>query len=249
MTKVLHTGLRRPLRSLGLNLTRWEPPTIATSADLRRVALLRHASVSLVLDVGANVGQYGRSLRDNGYNGRIVSFEPLSEAFQDLQKVASADDLWDVRRCALGAESAKSEIGIAGNSLSSSLLAMHERHERALPTSRYVGREKVDVYRLDDLADGLVTQEDIPFLKLDVQGYEERVLDGASAITEHLAGVEVELSLVPLYEGAPEWRTMIDRLEDLRFFVASIEPGFIDRRNGQVLQVDAIFLRLGSGLS
>jgi FkbM family methyltransferase len=199
--------------------------------------------VDLVFDVGANAGQFGELLRKNGFAGRIVSFEPLSEAHRTLREAAAKDPLWTVHdRCALGREDGSTTINIARNSVSSSLLPMADTHALAAPDSAYVGQESVPLFRLDTVAPQYLGGARRPFLKMDTQGSEWDVLSGGERTLPLLHGVLSELSLVRLYDGQHLWRDMIDRLESAGFTVWGFQPHFMDR-TGRNLQVDAIFFR------
>lgn len=102
-------------------------------------------------------------------------------------------------RCAIGAYDGEVEINIAGNSVSSSILPMMESHASAAAGSVYIATEKVPIFRLDTIATPYLGKAHKPFLKIDTQGYEWQVLDGASTILPQMSGVLCELSLVPLY--------------------------------------------------
>lgn len=200
--------------------------------------------VDLVLDVGANVGQYASELRSAGYRGQIVSFEPLSSAWNTLKRAANKDELWEIApRCAIGDISGETEINISGNSASSSILPMLEAHSSAAKGSDYVGSERVEIFKLDSIASKYVLNSRIPFLKIDTQGFEWQVLDGAREILPHVQGVQCELSLVPLYESQRLWKDIIQRLENEGFKLWSIHRGFTDPRDGRALQIDAVFFR------
>jgi FkbM family methyltransferase len=201
--------------------------------------------IDLVLDVGASTGNYGWTIRAGGYEGRICSFEPLSAAFARLEKRTAEDPAWSCLRLALGAQPGEAEINVAGNSDSSSLLEMGERHARSDPDSVYVGRESIELGTLDGVWDRVVRDGDRVFLKLDVQGYEIEALRGAGRSLPQLAGVQAELSLVPLYEGAPSWTEVIGYLQERGFQPERLEPAFEDPETGQILQVDAVFMRDG----
>src|SRR5690242_19513073 len=97
---------------------------------------LRVHDINLVLDVGANTGQFGQNLRALGYTGHIVSFEPLSGAHRVLVKTASRDKKWSVpQKVAIGGHSGTVEIHVSANSVSSSVLAMLDAHVAAAPES------------------------------------------------------------------------------------------------------------------
>ena len=205
--------------------------------------LMTLQEVDMVLDVGASIGHYGNWIREAGYRGRICSFEPLSADFKRLQNHAAEDPLWDCRRLALGSEPGTAEINVAGNSQSSSLLPMLERHEQAAPSSVYIGTETVEVSTVDAIWDEVVGGAKRPFLKLDVQGYELEVLRGAERSLPRLHGIQAELSLVPLYEGGPLWLEMIQFMLDRGFRVVGLEAGYADPNSGEMLQADGIFIR------
>jgi FkbM family methyltransferase len=207
---------------------------------------LANRDVDLVLDVGASTGNYGWTIRAGGYRGRICSFEPLQAAFAKLEKLAAEDPQWVCNRLALGAAPGAAEINVAGNSDSSSLLEMSERHVRSDPASAYVGTETIELSSVDELWDRLVGDGESVFLKLDVQGFELEALRGAERSLPRLAGVQAELSLVPLYEAAPEWTEVITHMQERGFHPERLEPAFVDPQTEQILQIDAVFTREGN---
>lgn len=233
------SAAREFLRSFGLDVRRFNPDN---EVQYRRARILETQDITLVLDVGANVGGYGQEIRRAGYTGKIMSFEPQSRAYAALREQVQADPLWAAYRCALGPEPGETEINIAANSVSSSILPMHDNHVQAAPESKYVDKEVVVVKRLDRDLVGPLDSERV-FLKLDVQGYESAVLAGASDILPHVKVIEIELSFVPLYAGHPSFRQMIDFLDDAGFALVSTERGLTNTQNGQILQIDGIFLR------
>jgi len=210
----------------------------------RRVQLLSHHRVTHVWDVGANDGGYARESRRFGYRGRIVSFEPLHDLYQLLKKQAGHDPLWTALPYALGAERSEATINVAGNSgASSSFLPMLDRHRIAAPSATYVGSQTVQVHRLDEVWKEFASPEDQMFLKVDVQGFEGQVLAGADRILGMCVGLQLELSFVPLYEGAMSYLDAFKLAASRGFTVMSLEPGFTDRRTGQMLQADAVFFK------
>ena len=221
---------------------------IFPAGDDRRLArLLRARGITLVLDVGANAGQYATRLRRLGYRDRMISFEPLDGPFSELERAAKRDPLWEVRPLALGDTDGDDVINVAGNTQSSSILPMLGRHVESAPDSRYIGTQRVSVKRLTSLW----TDLDAPrhrrriWLKLDVQGYEPRVLRGAEAIFDDIDTVQAEMSIVPLYEGNVSWREVDDWFRARDFRLVGLEPAFEDPVTGELLAVDGIFARRG----
>ena len=208
------------------------------------ITSFKRFEIDLVLDVGANRGQFASEIRSGGYSGRIVSFEPLSAAHAKLLQASDSDAEWVVcPRCALGDHDGEVEINIAGNSLSSSILPMLDLHRTAAPESTYIGREIVPIKTLDAVVGRYLKNSRAPFLKIDTQGFESKVLDGARATLPLVRGVLVELSLAPLYEGECLWMEMIKRLEAEGFVLWAFEPVYFNPNDGRILQVDGVFYR------
>jgi len=206
------------------------------------VGLLRKEEINLVLDVGANTGQFAAGLLAAGYKGRIVSFEPLSSAHAQLRANAGQYPNWTVAdRTALGEKSGSVEIHVSAFLPSSSILSMLPSHLEAAPGTDYVGTETVPVNRLDDLC--ALSPTDRAFLKVDVQGYERQVFEGAPRVLANCRAVITEMSLVPLYEGQVLARGLWDILESHGFEPWSLEPGFRDPATGRMLQIDGTFVR------
>jgi hypothetical protein len=108
---------RRATRLAGFELVRHPSRGAAPLADF-----LERFQIDTVLDVGANVGQYGSALRAGGYSGRIVSFEPNPEAFRLLAARAARDGSWEAVCVGLGAEDGAAELNVSGFSVFSSML-------------------------------------------------------------------------------------------------------------------------------
>jgi len=237
----LQHRLRLGFRSVGIDLSRYP----SSDPMFNVVRLLAHFGIDYVVDVGANSGGFASTIRSLGYQGRIVSLEPLSGPFELLAARAAKDPAWDTLRVAAGDEDCEIKINVAGNAeASSSVLPMLDAHEKAAPGSRYVGTEVVPQRRLDGLLPKFGIGSAHPaFLKLDVQGYEAAVLDGAADLlhARAIAGLQMELSLVPLYAGAITYREGLDRAEQLGMPLMGLIPGFSDPRSGRLLQADAVF--------
>lgn len=231
---------RAVARAVGLDLIRRADEELFHVARRR---LLEERAVGVVLDVGANEGQYGRTLRADGYAGRIVSFEPLSRAFDELRRRAAPDEAWTCHRLALGPRDGEAAVNVAGNSLSSSLLAMLPLHVEVAPASAYVGRETVQVARLDSLRGEVLGSDARAHLKLDVQGYEFEVLDGAAETLAHTETIESELSLDPLYEGQPLFVDVVGRLDREGFDLVALERAAVHPRTGRIMQLNGLFVR------
>jgi hypothetical protein len=124
---------------------------------------------------------------------------------------------------------------------------MEKRHLDAAPESRYVAKQAVSVERLDVLARDLLPPSGDLLIKVDAQGYEMEILKGAEGLLQRTAAIQVELSLVPLYDGAPSSLELISFIEGKGFKFFSLVPGFKDYETGQLLQIDGFFVRKNGG--
>lgn len=209
----------------------------------RRLKLLKHYKINLLFDVGANAGGYGQIMRKFGFQGRIVSFEPLYPAFKKLKEKVAKDSLWQVENFALGNRKGKLKINVSENSVSSSILEMLQLVTDVAPGAGYIGSEEINIYRLDDVFYRYYKAGDSVFLKIDTQGYEKKILKGAVKSLKNIAGLQVETSLVPLYQGETLMHDMVRFIKKLGYTMMSIEPGFHNPATGQLLQADLIFFK------
>lgn len=236
--------LKGLLRRFGLDLNRWPHPELPAGVLKRLIA---EQGITTAIDVGANTGQFAEELIQHGFRGTIVSFEPQAAAFAELARKAARRPRWLAERCALGAAEGEIDLHLAANSVSSSVLPMRESHRSAAPASAYGGVEKVRLRRLDDaLADLL--RDDVGsslLLKIDTQGYEDRVLDGAPRTLARCRMVELELSLLPLYDGQKLMHEMLARMEAEGFHLRALFPAW--RTAERLMQVDGIFTRAKAG--
>lgn len=214
------------------------------------VAILAHERVDAVLDVGANIGQYGQMLRREGYAGPILSFEPLAAPRAALAAVASSDRLWSLAPpLALGSAAGEVVIEASAESDMSSVLPQSALLRQVSPSSAVTERITVEAARLDAL-DGLLDPDwQRLHLKVDVQGYEPQVIEGALGLIDRLQTIQLELALAPVYEGELSWRVMVDRMENLGFAPALVLPGYFERKLARMLQVDIVFARAAAGCS
>lgn len=208
----------------------------------RYVRTLVGRGVDTVIDGGANTGQFARQLRSARFSGRIVSCEPLTEAFRSLSRAAARDPLWTVERLALSDKSECLRINISQNSVSSSALPMLAAHYNAAPESAYVDTEDVAAVTVDDLVTRHGIDPTRALLKLDVQGYESIVMAGAKQNLSRFAAVQMELSLVPLYEGHWLMPEALTFMSSRGFALWLLDPvAFYDPATGRMLQCDGMF--------
>lgn len=233
--------LREFLRRRGYDLSRW---ALEHDPRERRKRLLAAAGIDLVLDVGANEGQYAGELRRIGFAGDIVSFEPIAEVCARLRANRAGDARWQLRDIALGSSDGSATIQVGAQSATSSLLAPSEYLVGQAAGARSVRSETIRVARLDTIFEPAWEKRSI-WLKLDTQGFEQEVLRGAVASLPKVRLIQLELSLRPLYVGEPAFLEVAGGLAAQGFDLVGLEPGFAEASTGRLLQSDALFARRG----
>lgn len=201
---------------------------------------LEKLQISGVIDVGANVGQFGLDIRRHGFEGLIVSYEPVQETFATLSQTIKQHQPWKAFQLGLGAVESERTINISGNSgLSSSILEMGSLHLENFPDSVTVARQMISISTIDkQLADlGLQPQEIM--LKLDVQGFEAEVLTGASQSLSKIPLCYLEVSISPLYEGEVSFLPILIELSKFGHEVIDVFRG-IKAKDGRLLQLDIL---------
>jgi len=212
--------------------------------DAQLADLLRRQGVDLVLDVGANRGQYSARLYQNGYDGRAVSFEPQAGCRSALEAAAAERHGWTVAPAmALGDRDGDIELNLSAETDMSSIRVFAPAFLLASPSSAYIGRETVPLTRLDTIFEDYVEAADRVLLKIDTQGYEREILIGADGVLDRIRGVQVEMSLVPLYEGEAMFDELHAFLTSRGFSLHLVIPGYYSRHMGRMLQVDGVYFR------
>ncbi len=230
--------LTKAFRRVGLHVVRYAPQT---HPDARRFQLMRHYGVGLVIDVGAHAGGFAQGLREAGYGERIVSYEPVAETFARLKQAAGKDALWEVKHLALGTEAGTREINVSGTTASSSLLDMLPKHEAVAEKSKYQRQEEIRINELDREFGEIRRGAEVVWLKMDTQGFEKEVLQGGKESLREIGFVQMEVSFVPLYAGAPEVLEMIQFMLDQGFDIVGVDAGWTDPKSGEMLQADITF--------
>jgi FkbM family methyltransferase len=242
------SGIRRWLQGWGLDIGPY-PPDEATALRAHLSALLLQLDINCVLDVGANTGQFARMVRDMGFNGWIISFEPVSENYSLLRARMSNDAKWQGHQLALGESDGQLSINVTKHSVFSSFFSPNEYSKgRFGGDSDVTNQEAVDVRTLDSLMDSLLKKIDSPrvFLKLDTQGFDLAVLRGARSVLHRICAIQTELSMIPVYEGAPTYREALAFLDEARFRIT----GFYAINRDQSLRAtefDCVSVRTESG--
>lgn len=210
---------------LGLALIpKWRLDRLPFTEHLSK--LLRQYEIDLVIDVGANVGQYRDFLRNEvGYEGWIASFEPDPDTWQILEERARNDPRWRTYHTALGAQAGTATLNVTGHSTLNSLLKPDFDSTDFAALKREVVREvTVPVSTLDHDLPQLLEEfkANNAYLKLDTQGFDLEVLRGAEHSLKNIAALQFEGSVVPLYEGMPSYSDMLEHLMPQGFSISNM---------------------------
>jgi FkbM family methyltransferase len=233
-------SLFKKLFSRNRNFKRLKRETAAS----RFVAILEESMIDTVIDVGANTGQTAAELRAYGYTGNIISYEPIKQCHEELMVKSASDPNWSIAgRCALGDEEGTIELLVSEGSSLSSVRTPTEVMAQALPKVRAAAHETVPIHRLDKLMKKEMKALGNVFLKIDAQGHDMAVLKGAEGIMKRLAGVKIEMSLLPLYEGETLYLDILTYLHKKGFRpYLMVDVGYSKKLVRQ-LQIDGVFMR------
>lgn len=216
--------LKSLLRHIGYDIVTYRP----------FLELLGQWGITTVLDVGANIGQFGEELRCAEYRGKIISFEPISSSFVKLETTSKKDPLWEVVRIGLGKERKSLTVPVPTDSRLTSLLRPSQRHA-------FVTNELIEIERLDEWLSGRRVHLPSTCLKLDVQGFEREVLMGAGSLLPQFGAIIVELSYCHSYEDQPLAEEIIALLRTTGFSPWTTRRGLWTPHGNREMEVDMLF--------
>ncbi len=233
--------LQKILRKSEFFLTRAE--ALADQQTVRHIRKLnREFDFDMIFDVGGNAGQYGKLLRKAGYLNNIISFEPVPELANTIR--SAADARWEVMEMGLGDIQCRQQFNVMKSSPLSSLLEPITKAGEKLAELNLV-QEKIEV-KIHTIDDFLLERKDLKFskgfLKLDVQGFEKKCLFGATGSMDRFLGLQVELSVTPLYQGMDSYVEMIKFIDHIGF-APSIILAQSPFQFPKLIDFDVIFVR------
>ncbi len=215
---------------------------MTTNASGQHLSLLfKRLKIDVVLDIGANEGQFGSHLRRLNYTGEIHSFEPVTQTYQALINTAKNDQHWHTHHLALGDKAGIKNINVSQNSQYSSF------HSASAISQDYLGSaiqhkntESVSITTLDKFFrenSSLFKAKNI-FLKMDTQGFDLAVITGAINSIQHITGILSEIAFSPLYNEAPDHIDAFKQYQALGFNVTGIYPTHQDKTTLNLLEVE-----------
>ncbi|MEK7063013.1 MAG: FkbM family methyltransferase [Patescibacteria group bacterium] len=206
-----------------------------------KLSYFKTFNIKTVLDIGANVGQFAKEIREILPDAQIYSFEPLKECFGKLPQGASLGK-FGAFNFALGDKEETKEINKSSYTPSSSLLPMTNTHKTLFPHTKKHSQEKIEIKRLDDVAKDLKLEKEI-LIKVDVQGFEDKVIAGGVETFKKAKVVLIENSFVELYESQPLFDDIYMKLKELGFEYRGALQQKIAKNTGQIISEDSMFIR------
>ena len=248
--------LKAPFRALGMDLVRWRPPKpqpVILPEELEMIAAFRpqfkpedhwlaKCGIQTVLDVGAHMGEFAQRIRATLPNADFISFEPLEEPFAKLTERFRGQPNFRAIRCALGEKDGQHAVHRNEFAPSSSLLPMTELHKQSFPFAVKEKTEMIEVRRLSDVVRELNLRDPL-LLKLDVQGFEDKVIAGGEDVVARAKVIIIEVSFQSLYEGGPLFDDIYRLLKQRGFTYNGNFEQLLSPKDGRILQADAIFCR------
>jgi FkbM family methyltransferase len=231
------------LNRMGYQILRFPAPHSYVRHILTLFAAL---GVNCVIDVGAHEGEFYQLLRRNGYDGRIVSFEPVPESFERLRRVAEGDPHWRGYNVALGCEAGSLPINVPDSTGFASFLQPNAYCVQRFPHAHWEGRTVV--VRMEQLqsiypdATAGITRPRA-FLKMDTQGWDSHVLEGAGATLVDVVALQSEISVIPIYHGMRSMVESIAHYNALGFELTHLFPVTFDADGLRVIEYDCVLCR------
>jgi FkbM family methyltransferase len=200
--------------------------------------------IDCVLDVGANSGQYAKTLRLGGYGGYIISFEPVKRVFEKLEYNCREDDKWLCYNLALGDTTSLQPLNVFSSTVFSSFLKVATYSKSIWNSLDTVEQEIVQVRRLDELLPEIqkLTGCKRFFLKMDTQGYDHNVFRGASGAVDVIYGLQSELALIPVYEDMLNPYDVLNEFHRDGFYISGMYPVNRDESLA-VIEYDCIMVK------
>ncbi len=235
---------RRLASHLGYDLQKFNKQLLL---ETHLSSLLPLLEIDLVIDVGANQGQFARMLRDEvGYVGTIHSFEPLPDAYLALQIASHLDAGWHVHNVVLGDCDSTLKRNGSHHSKFSSVHDVNARSGAKFRKGIAVARSaSAPVRRLDSLLEELVPDilDRRAYLKMDTQGHDKWVFEGLGNLARRFMGLQSALSVMGI-EGVPDYVEMLDLYRSNGFELTGAYTVNRCRETGYIVQMDCVFASL-----
>lgn len=237
MMNMVKTLLKRSFNMIGLDVVR------LSKSPRYSLLGLRQLPIKTIIDVGANRGQFAGMIMDIFPGAHVYAFEPLPEAFRQLKEWADKNKQVTVYNLALGeAGGVKEMLRHVDHSPSSSILKTTKRCEELYPFTKAQEAIPVQAITLDNWFDGQTIPAGDILVKLDVQGYEDRIIAGGRRTLGMASACIAEISLDRLYEYQSDFKDIVSALYELGYrYNGNLNQSYGE--DGHVIFIDAIFIK------
>lgn len=211
-------------------------------AAFKIVMRLKHAGVepATVIDVGANVGQFSVAVSKGFPNAALFPVEPDPSTADVLRKNVTPSVASNITVTAVGERVGTIEFQVNADSQVSSVLPLGDDRKQSFPSSSVQRTMSVPLTTLDALFGGRPLPSPV-LLKIDVQGYEDKVIAGAAVFLQSVRWVLMEVSFARLYEGEKDFPTMLALMAGHGFrFVRPLNFHTVGK-SGAIIEMDALF--------
>jgi FkbM family methyltransferase len=199
-------------------------------------------NIDTVIDLGSNIGQFTNTISALLPNAKIFSFEPIPSCFTQLCSSVKKNSNVRTFNLGIGSESGVISFQQSKFSAASSFLIATDKLKESFPHIGESNNIDVTIARLDDVVRDLEIGNSL-FIKIDVQGYEDKVLAGGEQTIRRSKVIIIETSFEKLYNQQPLFHDIYNILVNWGFtYIGNIDQT-ADPLNGKPLQCDAIFLR------
>lgn len=234
MSSIIKTCAKKLFRLCGLDVRRVPP--------FEPYEWLKGRNIHTIFDIGANVGQFARQIQRVLPDTILYSFEPLEDCYNELVKKMGHLPRFRAFNFALGDKNGQAEINRNDYTPSSSLLPMAHLHKQAFPFTSKATVQEIEIRRLDDISHELEIVDNL-LVKIDVQGFEDRVILGGEKLISRASILIVETTFLPLYKDQVLFDTIYDMLRQRGFVYAGSEHAIRNPNDGSILQCDSVFCK------
>ena len=238
MINFLKQLIKKTFNQIGLDITR------ISKAPKHTLLGLCQIPIRSVIDVGANRGQFARTISKVFPEADIYCFEPLPEPFKELKQWAKKQSRKVAAfNIALGEnEGAFEMFNHADHSPSSSLLKTTKLCQEIYPFTQKQASISVKMTTLDKWSKGFATLRPEILIKLDVQGYEDKVIFGGRETFSMAKACILEVCLAQLYENQADFKDIVVLLSKLGYhYAGNLNQTLAD--DGHVMFIDAVFVK------
>ena len=232
---MIHKYFRRFIQKFGLDIHKYSPRP-------DKFYYLQTFGIKTVLDIGANVGQFAKEIRQVLPEAKIYSFEPIKECFEQLNENMKTDKNFEAFNFALGDKNETIKMNRSSYTPSSSILEMADAHKKLFPHTKESKPEQIEIRKLDDIINSISLEKET-LIKVDVQGFEDKVIAGGIETFKKAKIVLIENSFIELYEGQPFFDDIYEKIKSLGFVYKGNLQEKLNKKTGQVISEDSLFIK------